>query len=124
MLVLTSCSGTPSLSGEEGATVNAPRGSTNLIGRDELDAYPGQSARQVVERLRPSWLRASRGVTLGAGRVFAQVLVDGALRGDLDQLASLNAADVGEMRYLSPADATNRYGTGFMGGAIEVRTRR
>ena len=122
-LVLTSCSGTPSPSGEPGATVNAPRGSANLIGREELDAFAGQTARQVVERVRPSWLRASRGLTLGAGRVYAQVLVDGAIRVGLG-LSSLNAVDVESMRYLSPADATTRYGLGFVGGAIVVTTRR
>ena len=123
-LLLTSCSSTPSPSGEQGATVNVPRGSANLIGRDELDAFSGQTARQVVERVRPAWLRATRGVTLGAGRVYAQVLVDGALRGDLDQLTSLNSVDVESMRYLSPSDATTRYGLGFVGGAIVVTTRR
>ena len=122
-LVLTSCSSTPSASGERGATVDAPRGSASFIGRGDLDAFPGQTARQVVERLRPSWLRVARGVSMGGGRVYAQVLVNGALRGGLEELTSLNSFDVEDMRYLSPADATTRYGTGFLGGAIEVRTR-
>ena len=122
-LVLTSCSSTPSPPGEEGATVSVPRRSANLISRDELDAFPGQTARQVLERVRPAWLRTARGVTITSGRVYAQVLIDG-LRSDFEALTSLNSVEIEDMRYLSPTDATTRYGTGFMGGAIEVRTRR
>ena len=31
--------------------------------------------------------------------------------------------NVQELRYLNPRDATTRYGTGFMGGAIVITTR-
>ena len=121
-LVLTACSSTPSPIGEGGATVNPPRGSANLIGRGELDAFPGQSARQVVERLRPSWLRPGRG-SLGAGSVYARVIIDETSRRDLDELNLLYSSNIEYMRYLSAANATTKYGTGYFGGAIEVTTR-
>ena len=46
------------------------------------------------------------------------------VRGELDVLRQLNTANIETMRYLSASDATTKYGTGFLGGAIEVDTRR
>jgi hypothetical protein len=36
----------------------------------------------------------------------------------------MNADNIETMRYLSPSDATTRYGTGYAGGVIEVTLRR
>ena len=116
-LILTSCSGTPSPFGER-ASANAPRGNRDLIVRAELDVFASQSAREVVERLHPNWLRA-RGVSGGV-----RVVVDGTSRGGLQELYFLNSADIESMRHLSAADATTKYGTGYWGGVIEVRTIR
>lgn len=121
-LVLTSCSRTPSPFGQGGATANAPRGNANLIVRGELDAFSGQSAREVIERLRPSWLRPGRG-SLGAGSVYARAIIDETSRRDLDELNLLYSANIEYIRYLSAANATTKYGTGYFGGAIEVTTR-
>ena len=120
-LTLTSCSSTPSPFGER-ASANAPRGNSNLIVRAELDAFPGRSAREVIERLHPNWLRA-RGVR-SAGPSYARVVVDGMSRFNLQELNRLNSDNIESMRRLSAADATTKYGTGFLGGAIEVATRR
>ena len=116
-LILTSCSSTPSPFGER-ASANAPRGNRDLIVRAELDVFASQSAREVVERLHPNWLRA-RGVSGGV-----RVVVDGTSRGGLQELYFLNSADIESMRHLSAADATTKYGTGYWGGVIEVRTIR
>ena len=48
----------------------------------------------------------------------------GARMGDAqDALRSLSVADIQEMQYLSAADATMRFGTNFVGGAIVVTSR-
>ncbi len=116
-LILTSCSSAPSPFGER-ASANAPRGNRDLIVRAELDVFASQSAREVVERLHPNWLRA-RGVSGGV-----RVVVDGTSRGGLQELYFLNSADIESMRHLSAADATTKYGTGYWGGVIEVTTMR
>ena len=121
-LILTSCISTPSPLGERDSA-NAPRGHRDLIIRAELDTFPGQSAREVVERLHPNWLLA-RGVSLGAGPSYARVVVDGTSRGHIQELNFLNSADIESMRHLSAADATTKYGTGYLGGVIEVTTMR
>ena len=121
-LVLTSCVGTPSPPWEDG-NVNAPRSNRNLLVRAELADFSGESAREVIQKLRPSWLRAVRGASIVAGRVYARIMVDETSRRDLDELNSLYSDDIESMRYLSAADATTKYGTGYSGGAIEITSR-
>jgi hypothetical protein len=42
----------------------------------------------------------------------------------LDELKNYRVADVVEIRYLTPNEATNRYGEGHEGGAIMLKTTR
>jgi len=104
-----------------GRTGAVPR---DIITRDEIERLNVSNALEVVERLRPEFLR-------GRGRVsieqpdaqFPVVYVNGVRAGRLDALHSITASDVHEIRYISAADATTRYGTGHTGGVIEVRIR-
>ena len=100
-----------------GSGDGSPRRNPNLITAEELVAYPTVSALDAIRRLRPRWLQARGGMR-------AQVVVDGARMGDLeDALQSIQAASVRTMQYLSSSDATMRFGTNYAGGAIEVITR-
>jgi hypothetical protein len=51
------------------------------------------------------------------------IYVNGMRAGPLEALRSISAVDVQEIRYISAADATTRWGTGHSGGVIEVRIR-
>ena len=76
-----------------------------------------------VEDLRRRWLQPRRSPTLlNPGSFYARVVVDGIPRGELRELSILGTENIESMRYLSPTDATTRYGTGYMGGVIEVTT--
>lgn len=84
----------------------------SMVDVQQLDAY------QAVQRLRPQWLR-SRGNTV------PQVVTDGMRQpAGLDALRQYRVSELEEMRYMSATEATNRFGTGFDGGAILVSTRR
>lgn len=100
-------------------------GSRNVISLAELQEERLQpySTFEAIQRLRPNWLR-SRAGTISSGPVFPVVVMDGRRFGELDTLLSVPVADVQEIRFRSAGDATTRYGTGYMGGAIEVITRR
>jgi hypothetical protein len=115
-LLLTACAGT----GERGAS-----GSRDVITQEQLQGADFQSytAFEAIQRLRPTWLRP-RGTTMTGVRPYAEVIVDGTPYGGLEILRSIRVGDVGEIRYLSAVDATTLYGTGYVGGAIEVSTRR
>ena len=110
--------------GEGGQTATrAARGNSTLIIRAELVEFQGRTALVAVEFLRRRWLQPRRSPTFNhPGSFYARVVVDGSVRGELRELSIMGSENIESMRYLSPSDATTRYGTGFMGGVIEVTT--
>ena len=126
-LVVSACASSPDTPfGQEGGTATrAARGNSRLIVRAELEEREGDSAYQVIESLNRRWLQAdARGRTIGVGGpVFARVVVDGTPRGALYELNRISASQIEFIRFVSAADATIKYGTGYPGGAIEVTMR-
>ncbi|MEQ9399593.1 MAG: hypothetical protein RJQ04_10565 [Longimicrobiales bacterium] len=93
-------------------------GSANLITAEQLADMQQLDAYQAIQRLRSNWLRSRGGNP-------PQVMTDGMRQqGGLDTLRQYRVADIQEIRYMSAGDATNRYGTGFDGGAILITTKR
>jgi hypothetical protein len=106
------------------------RRQTNVISFEEIEAVRDQATdlMTVVQRLRPQFLRPRGAASFGNNRSgntipVAQVVVDGVHRGDVQMLRQLSTQSVKEIRYMSAADATTRFGTGFDAGAILVITR-
>ena len=120
VLILCSCA----TSGSTGS-----RGSGNKLTADEIAEVSALTAYGVVEYARPQWLRPRRlraGATPamgGSDRAGPVVYLDGVRVGTLEELRRLRADAVAEMEYLSPSDATNRFGTNHDTGAILVTTR-
>jgi len=108
-------------SGEAGQT--AGRGNAILIVRAELEEIGGRSLWDAVRLLRGRWLQPQRNSSFIAGPAYARVVVDGIVRGDLGELRGFDVDDIETMRYVSAPDATTKYGTGYLGGVIEVSTR-
>jgi hypothetical protein len=109
-----------------GRTDTSSRSYSEVITEEELLDIGELSAYEAVRRLRPRWL-SLRGplTTMNPGaRQGIRVYVDGGFRGGVDELKSLQASDVGSMRFLDAREATTRYGTDHADGAIVVRTRR
>jgi hypothetical protein len=120
-------SGTAGRAGEPQPTASAspaPRQRTdpNVITEAEFASRGTLTARQVVEQLRPQFLRVRGTTTLGNAQMsdVIWVYVDGTRMGNLEVLDGIGAHEVREIRYLSPSEATNRYGTGHVQGAILV----
>lgn len=96
----------------------------NLITIEELVTFQQLSAYEVVQQLRPRWLMADRAVNVrGSGHQSPKVIVDGMPRGEIDQLRAISVFEIQEIRFLNSGDATTRFGTGYVAGAIEVITR-
>lgn len=96
----------------------APRSSRNVITVEELAPLQQLSALEVVQRLRPAWLRVR-----GGG--LPQLIVDGTpMEGGTETLRTFRVGEIKELRYLDPGDATMRFGTGYPAGAIVVLTGR
>ena len=101
------------------------RAKLDRITREELDEIPALTAREAIQRLRPSWLRPRISTVRGSSgtRHTATVFLDGTPRGGLSTLDGMDIRDIEEMRFISASDATTRYGTGYPGGIIDVSTR-
>ena len=120
------------LAGCGAAATGSGGGNRNLITSELLrETDPeGLSVYQIIERIRPRWLRPGRGDTSfgnaaggSEGADFARVVLDGIPYGDLNALRSLEIISVETIEFMRASDATTRFGTGYAGGAIIVRTR-
>jgi hypothetical protein len=116
LLTLTACSA---------RSDNTTRGRSDLITYEELQQY-GQYSNlyEVVEVLRPRWLRPQGGPDTFTGEEGqVQVHMDGNWMGDVDVLRGLSAAGVTSITWVRPSEASSRYGLDHSHGAIVVSTR-
>lgn len=97
----------------------------NLITAEEFATLNVMDAYEVVEKLRPEFLR-SRGVGSLRSRQpdLPVVYIDGVRAGGLGELRRVPRTVLAEISYLAAADATTRYGIDHVGGAILVVTNR
>jgi hypothetical protein len=129
LLGATSCasSGTAGQAGEpQTSAVSSPgsrqRKDPNVITEAELASRSTLTARQVIEQLRPQFLRIRGTTTLGNAQTSDVIWVyfDGTRMGTVEVLNNIGVHEIREIRYLNPSEATNRYGTGHVQGAILV----
>lgn len=94
-----------------------------LITTQQIDAIHYSTAFEVIEALRPQWLRP-RGRTSLNMRESVKVYLDDSLLGEPDQLRNITTRSIGSIRYLDGNEATQRWGQDHGHGAIMVSTRR
>lgn len=100
------------------------RGSADVLTVAEMEPWAAQDLYVVIQRLRPRWLQARKGMNL-AGTYPVSIIVDEARQeGGPELLKGFRAGDVEEARFLSANDATTKYGLAMMSGAIVITTRR
>ena len=126
--VSSGCSSSGSSSSATGAP-RAPSRQQDVITAAEIAerAADASNALQIVQKLRPQMLttrgRFSPADSSDAG-ARPKVVVDGVAIGQVENLVNVNAISVMEIRYISATDATTRFGTGYVGGAILVTTKK
>ena len=106
---------------------------TRAIMQAEIDTNEARytTAYELVRGLRPAMLTA-RGATRAVQSAATtwraapgiKVYLDGMPYGGVESLAMISARDVRDVQWLSAVDATTRFGTGNMAGAIVVTTRQ
>lgn len=119
----------PQVGSTDPAPARVARGGANLITSAEIEAAGTDmnTAYDLVERLRPSMLRFrhySARESSSAAVLGPVVYVDDVRLGAPDLLRTVMRASVREIRFLNASDATTRFGTGHMSGAIQVLTKR
>ena len=102
----------------------SPRASRDALYAEEMEPWAGHDLLTVIQRLRPQWMMARKGLNF-TERLPVGVVVDGMRQeGTVDVLRRYRAADVAEARLLSASDATTLFGVGMMSGAIVVKLKR
>lgn len=96
---------------------------TDVITREQIDAYHGETVYLLIQSLHANWLQGRGQVSL-RGAAPVRVYVDGVPQYDgVQSLEAMRPRDVQEIRYLDARQATTRFGTGHTNGAILVTTR-
>jgi len=108
-------------SGTAGTTV---RREPNLITEHEIAASNESNVFDVVNRLRPMFLKTRGRSTINAGgSEYASVFLDGQYFGELGSLRNIVASQIHEIRYLNGPDAVSKYGMRYGSGAVDVRSK-
>jgi hypothetical protein len=99
-------------------------GNPDLITREEIEAANDPHAYDLIRRVRPRWLRARTQGSFGNPEpMFANVYVNELRFGDLNSLQRLDIRSIERIEYVDALDATTRFGTGNVGGVINVVLR-
>ena len=99
------------------------RRSTDYVGRGEIALGGGGTAYDVLQRLRPQFFTVRTLVFTGdadGGRPV--VYLDGMRLGGIDELRSISSNMLGEVRFLSAAAGSERFGRYHSGGVIAINT--
>lgn len=118
-LVAGACAST----GSDGERVRGQQ--AHILTEEQIRDTNLQTAFDVVRSLRPSWLRERPSSLMNPEGAEVVVYVDGVrMATGIDSLRQIRSDNVTRMEFMTPNDATTRYGTGHFGGAILVTTRR
>lgn len=96
----------------------------NTITADQIVKSEATNAYEVIQRLHPSFL-AGRGATnlRDAASALPNVYVDDVPYGPVSTLTTIEAGDIAMIRIYRAWEATFKFGTGNMGGVIDVYTK-
>lgn len=110
-----------------GSSSGGARRSSDKITYAEISTASALNAYELINRLRPAWLRAPATGSIGGG-VRSQVIavyLDGHRLGDLESLRTLSADGIRSMQWLDAARAAtvlNEVGSDAIAGAIIIKT--
>ncbi len=135
-LGVAACASSPSPPPSALSASGGPKPSATLITADEIARVNVLNGFEVVQKLRPTMLRQRQvasangqgGVARGAPPIKGTdvasgqliVYMDGTRLGDIEQLRGIAASSIATLRYLSPSEAQQKWGSNHPGGAIEV----
>ena len=103
----------------------------NVITAEEIAQTSGMTAYDLIQHLRPNYLR-TRGAVHGSPSadgtnhleaIDVVVYLNETKFGGTDQLRQIAFSDIREIHSYSASEATTKWGTGHSAGAIQVLTR-
>jgi TonB-dependent Receptor Plug Domain len=95
----------------------------NIITSEEIATVSVSDAYQLIQQLRPNFLRTQGGVSShNDAPPVPLVFVDGVQIGDVTALHNVSSSGIVSVEYLNGMMATQRFGTNAGGGAIMITT--
>ena len=94
----------------------------DLITQQEIEATSDatDTGLQLVQQLRPNWLRQRGTASIRSTTPPVQVYVSGVKRGGPSSLDDISRQSIKEIQHLNGNDASSRFGMGHESGAILV----
>jgi hypothetical protein len=117
LLLLSACA-------SSGASKSSgPRRDRNVITREEISSSAEHSALNLIRALRPGMLNDRGKTSISNQDPGIVVFLNDQRYGDLSSLDGIEVNSIEEIRYLSAAQAQQRYGMGYPQGVILVTSR-
>jgi len=101
----------------------AARSSSDRITHDEIVRGHWANAYDLIENLRPRWLRAHGPDTILGDPVVVQVHLDDNRLGGVDNLRNIPVGDIESIEWFDPVTAAGRWGADHGNGTIVVTSR-
>src|SRR2546423_13568375 len=98
----------------------------DVVSEDEIETMRAATAYDVVSRTHGEYLRSRGRESLDSRLppIPAHVFVDDTYYGDIGTLRSIPASDLSEVRFFQSYEAQYKFGSGHMGGVIQLITKR
>jgi hypothetical protein len=108
-----------------GSSPGAPSRDRNLITTEEIEALPVTNAWDLIDRLRPNWLRNQGPASIrSSAPTYALVYIDEVRSGGLETLYRVSSQIIREVRFINGRDATTKWGMNHGSGVILITTGR
>jgi len=106
-----------------------PRPATSgidVVGEDQIENMRAVTAYDIVARVHGEYLHSRGRQTLDpkAPAVPAHVYVDDTYYGDISSLKAVPASELSEVRFYQAYEAQYKFGSGHMGGVVQLITKR
>lgn len=107
-----------------GAARGTNRGSSDVLTREEINQSSATTALELLQQLRPQFLRSRGSTSIQNPRPdYPVVYMNEVRHGTVESLRTVMVEEIDEVRFISGADATTRWGTGHGAGVIQILAR-
>jgi hypothetical protein len=98
----------------------------DVVGEDQIENMRAVTAYDVVARVHGEYLHSRGRQTLDpkAPVIPAHVYVDDTFYGDISTLKAIPASQLAEVRFYQAYEAQYKFGSGHMGGVVQLITKR
>lgn len=104
--------------------IGAPRNTSNIITRGQIDGTNRANALEIIQSLRPTWLNIRGPQSFsedGGGEIM--VYYGPTQLGGIETLREITPASIERLEFIPATKATQRWGTGLPFGAILITPR-